>query len=50
MAGATGLFGPQTAAALIAYQTKFSTAPAQDYFGAKTRAVMKANSISGLWW
>ncbi len=49
-AGATGLFGPQTAAALIAYQTKFSIAPAQGYFGAKTRAAMKANGISGLWW
>ncbi len=50
MAGATGLFGPQTAAALIAYQTKFSIAPAQGYLGAKTRAVRKANSISEWGW
>ena len=49
-AGATGLFGPQTQAALAAYQKKVGLTPAQGYFGPKTRAQMKGAGLSGLWW
>lgn len=49
-AGATGWFGPETQAALAAYQVKNSIIPAAGYFGPITRAFMKAAGISGLWW
>ncbi len=48
--GATGTFGPQTAAALSAYQKKNSIIPATGAFGPKTRAQMKASGLTGLWW
>ncbi len=48
--GATGLFGAQTKAALAAYQAANGIVPAAGYFGAVTRAHMKAAGLSGLWW
>ncbi len=37
-AGATGLYGPQTKAAVIAWQKATGVSPAAGYFGAKSRA------------
>jgi peptidoglycan hydrolase-like protein with peptidoglycan-binding domain len=41
-AGATGVFGPQTKAALAAYQAANSISPAAGYFGPITRAAVAA--------
>lgn len=49
-AGATGYFGSQTASALIEYQTANGIGPALGYFGALTRAQMKAVGLTGIWW
>lgn len=49
-AGATGSFLDQTRSALIAYQTANNILPASGYFGAATRAFMKAAGLAGLWW
>ncbi len=43
-AGATGTFGPQTKAALAAYQTANGISPAAGYFGPVTRA--KVNGVA----
>ncbi len=48
--GATGSFFGYTRSALAEYQTAHGIAPAVGYFGATTRAQMKAASLSGLWW
>lgn len=49
-AGSTGFFLSQTEAALSAYQADRNIIPAVGYFGAITRAVMKAAGLPGLWW
>ncbi len=49
-AGATGYFGTQTKSALSAYQSANGISPAAGYFGAITRAQMKAVGHEGLWW
>jgi len=49
-AGATGYFGTQTQAALVAYQQTNNITPAAGYFGLLTRAQMKAQGLVGLWW
>ena len=43
-AGATGTFGPQTTAALAAYQTANGITPAAGYFGAITRAKVNGSA------
>ena len=43
-AGATGNYGPQTTAALAAYQTAKGITPAAGYFGPKTMAAVNAES------
>ncbi len=48
--GATGFFGSYTVDALVEYQQAKGIAPAIGYFGATTRAQMKAAGITGLWW
>lgn len=48
--GPTGFFGPQTKAALSAYQKSNSISPAVGYFGPITRADMKSKNIQGIWW
>ncbi len=48
--GATGYFGTYTRDALAAYQGASGIAPSAGYFGAKTRAQMKAAGLQGLWW
>lgn len=42
-AGATGYFGTQTQQALIQFQIASQVAPAQGYFGPKTRAILAAS-------
>ena len=49
-AGATSYFLSQTQTALSAYQKDKGILPAEGYFGAITRAQMKAAGLSGLWW
>lgn len=49
-AGATGFFATQTLTALSAYQAAHGIVPAAGYFGAITRAQMKAANLPGLWW
>lgn len=46
-AGATGYFGPQTRAALAAYQSASGIAPAAGYFGPITRGRINANVTPG---
>ncbi len=48
--GTSGFFGPLTQAALAEYQTQKGIAPATGYFGALTRAHMKAAGVAGIWW
>jgi hypothetical protein len=47
---ATGDFINYTEQALIEYQLKYGIVPASGYFGAITRAQMKAAGLPGLWW
>lgn len=46
-AGATGYFGPITAAALAEYQRATGISPASGYYGATTRAAVEAARASG---
>ena len=46
-AGATGLFGPQTQAAVIAWQKAAGITPAAGYFGPKSRAAFPCSSTTG---
>ncbi len=48
--GATGYFGTYTRDALAEYQAAHGITPAVGYFGALTRAQMKAAGLAGLWW
>lgn len=45
-AGATGLFGPQTQAAVIAWQKAKGITPAAGYFGAKSRAAFGSTAVT----
>lgn len=47
-AGATGTFGPMTAAALAEYQTRVGIAPASGYYGPLTRAYVAGHAIGAL--
>lgn len=48
-AGATGYFGVQTRAALMAYQSASGITPVSGYFGPKTRAHILTLGVEG-WW
>lgn len=46
----TTYFGLRTKGALAVFQKKYGVSPTAGYFGVRTRAAMKANNFSGLWW
>ncbi len=48
--GATGYFANYTKSALSQYQQDKAISPAIGYFGSITRAKMKAEGTTGLWW